>query len=206
MNLIMLHGLGQSAAAWNKTTEHLTGNISPVCPELTALAKGDYNKLYKALCEYCSSFERPIDLCGLSLGAVLALNYAADFPENVRSLIMVGGQYKVPGALVKFQGLLFRIMPKKSFNGTGLDKSDFISLNRSMAGIDFTDKIRNVKAKALIAVGERDKANQKAAMEMSEMLNCELKIIPESGHEVNVDEPIALAEMISEFYKKSGLI
>ena len=75
-----------------------------------------------------------------------------------------------------------------------------------MAGIDFTDKIRNVKAKTLVAVGEGDKANQKAAREMSEMLNCELKIIPKSGHEVNVDEPTALAEMISKFYKKSGLI
>lgn len=200
MKLIMLHGLGQSAAAWNKTVEHLTGNISPVCPELTALAKGDYNKLYKALCEYCGSYEKPIDLCGLSLGAVLALNYAADFPENVRSLIMVGGQYKVPNALIKIQGLLFRVMPKKSFNGTGLDKSDFISLNRSMAGIDFTDKIRNIKAKALVAVGERDKANQKAAREMSEMLNCRLEIIPDSGHEVNVDNPKALAEMITGFY------
>ncbi len=203
MKLIMLHGLGQSAAAWNKTTELLAENISPVCPELTALAKGDYNKLYKAFCEYCGSFDAPIDLCGLSLGAVLALNYAADFPENVQSLILIGGQYKVPDALIKIQGLLFRVMPKKSFDGTGLDKSDFISLNASMAGMDFTEKIKKITAKVLIAVGERDKANAKAAREMSEMLNCKLEIIPDSGHEVNVDNPKALAEMITGFYKNS---
>lgn len=205
MKLIMLHGLGQSAAAWNKTNEYLTENISPVCPELTALAKGDYRRLYKAFCEYCGSFDKPIDLCGLSLGAVLALNYAADFPENVRSLILIGGQYKVPDALVKFQGLLFRIMPKKAFSGTGLDKSDFISFNASMAGLDLTDKIKSVKAKTFVAIGERDKANQKAAREMSEMLNCKLEIIPDSGHEVNIDNPKALAEMITGFYKNSEL-
>lgn len=205
MKPIMLHGLGQSAAAWNKTNEYLTENISPVCPELTALAKGDYRRLYKAFCEYCGSFDKTIDLCGLSLGAVLALNYAADFPENVRSLILVGGQYKVPNALIKIQGLLFRLMPKKSFDGTGLEKSDFISLNASMAGMDFTDKIINVTAKSLVAVGERDKANAKAAREMSEMLNCRLEIIPDSGHEVNIDNPKALAEMITGFYKNSEL-
>lgn len=206
MNLILVHGLGQSAAAWNKTAERLPKGISPVCPELSELSRGDYNKLYSAFCGYCNGFDMPLDLCGLSLGAMLALNYAVDFSEKVRSLILVGGQYKVPSSLIKLQGVIFRFMPKSSFEGTGFDKSDFIALNGSMAGLDFTDKMKNVTAKTLVAIGERDKPNAKAANEMSALLGCPLEIISNSGHEVNVDNPEAFAEMIEAFYKRSGLI
>lgn len=206
MNLILVHGLGQSAAAWDKTAERLPAGISPVCPELSELARGDYNKLYSAFCGYCGGFEMPLDLCGLSLGAMLALNFAVDFPEKVRSLILVGGQYKVPSSLIKLQGVIFRIMPKSSFDGMGFDKSDFIALNGSMAGLDFTEKMKNVTAKTLVAVGERDKPNAKAANEMSALLGCPLETIPNSGHEINVDNPEALAEVIAAFYKRSGLV
>lgn len=206
MNLILVHGLGQSAAAWDKTAECLPESISPVCPELSELARGDYNKLYQAFCSYCGGFEMPLDLCGLSLGAMLTLNFAVDFPEKVRSLILVGGQYKVPSSLIKLQGVIFRIMPKSSFDGMGFDKSDFIALNGSMAGLDFTEKMKNVTAKTLVAVGERDKPNAKAANEMSALLGCPLETIPNSGHEINVDNPEALAEVIAAFYKRSGLV
>ena len=35
-----------------------------------------------------------LNLCGLSLGAVLALNYAIDFPKKVNSLILIAPQYE----------------------------------------------------------------------------------------------------------------
>jgi len=202
MNLILVHGLGQSAAAWDKVVQDLPESIAANCPELSKLLKnGGYGELYAAFCEYCGGFPKPFDLCGLSLGAVLALNYAADFPQNVRSLILIAGQYKPPKALMKLQGLIFRLMPKKSFEEMGFGKSDFIRLNNSMAELNLSDKLKNVTADTLVAVGERDKPNAKAAKELSALLNCPLKIIPDSGHEVNLDAPKALAEIISEFYE-----
>ncbi len=206
MNLILLHGLGQRSAAWDKTIEHLPENISPAYPDLSKLARGDYNKLYLAFCGYCDGFDMPLDLCGLSLGAVLALNYAVDFPEKVRSVILVAGQYKVAKALMKLQGLIFRLMPEKTFLDMGFDKSDFIALNGSMASLDFTGKMKNITANVLVAVGERDKPNARAANEISELLGCPLEIVPNSGHEVNIDNPKSLAEMIAAFYERLGLI
>lgn len=207
MNLILVHGLGQSASAWDKTAGYLPGSVSTVCPELSGMYKcGGYNSLYSAFCEYCGGFPEPLDLCGLSLGAVLALNYAADFPEKVRSLVMIAGQYKVPKALMRLQGLIFRLMPKKSFEGTGFGKTDFIELNGSMAGLDFTDKLENITVDVLVAVGERDKPNAEAANELSMLLGCPLEIIPDSGHEVNIDAPKALAEVLTAFYGQSGFI
>ncbi len=207
MNLILVHGLGQSAAAWDMTVREFPEGISAVCPELSGMYKGGgYNSLYSAFCEYCGDFPEPLDLCGLSLGAVLALNYAADFPDRVRSLVLIAGQYKVPKALMKFQGLIFRFMPKKAFEGTGFGKSDFIELNGSMAGLDFTDKLKNVTANVLVSIGGRDKPNAGAANEMSKLLACDLNIIPDSGHEVNLDDPKTLAEVLTTFYDRSRLL
>ena len=48
--------------------------------------------MYAAFCDYCGGFSQSLNLCGLSLGAVLALNYAIDFPQRVNSLILFAPQ------------------------------------------------------------------------------------------------------------------
>lgn len=207
MELILIHGLGQNAAAWDKTAAYFPESVSAVCPELSEMYKsGGYNSLYSAFCEYCEGFPEPLDLCGLSLGAVLALNYAEDFPDKVRSLVIIAGQYKVPKALMKLQGLIFRFMPKKSFEGMGFSKADFIELNSSMAGLDLSDRLENITVDVMVAVGERDKPNAEAANELSMLLGCPLEIIPNSDHEVNIDNPRALAKALTAFYEQSGFI
>ena len=76
MKYILLHGMGQNASSWDKTISFLPNDIETVCPELSDFfTEGDcyYSKMYTAFCEYCNHFSMPINLCGLSLGAVLAL-------------------------------------------------------------------------------------------------------------------------------------
>lgn len=197
MELILVHGLGQCASAWDKTVNALPEGVA-VCPELSAC--GSYEELYSSFCAYCAERGRGLDLCGLSLGAVLALNYAADFPERVRSLVLIAGQYKVPRALMRLQGVIFRIMPRSAFSDTGFGKKEFIGLNDSMASLDFTEKLNNVRAETLVMVGKRDKPNAKAARELAERLNSPLEIIENSGHEVNIDNPEELAAALTRFY------
>lgn len=206
MEVILLHGLGQDASAWDKTVSALPEGIDAYCPELSELARGSYAELYSAFCACCEKRGGELNLCGLSLGAVLALNYAADFPERVRTLVPIAGQFKAPRALMRFQGAVFRVMPRSAFSGGGYGKEDFIALNDSMAGLDLTEKLSGIRAKTLVAVGERDKPNAKAARELSALLGCPLKTIPGSGHEINVDAPEALAETLAGFYEESGLV
>ena len=37
-----------------------------------------------------------ICLCGLSLGGVLALNYAIEHPEKIKGMVLIATQYKMP--------------------------------------------------------------------------------------------------------------
>lgn len=82
MKYILLHGMGQNASSWDKTISYLSDKAATIPLELSELfGEGDctYSKMYVSFCEYCNSISEPLNLCGLSLGAVLALNYAMDF-------------------------------------------------------------------------------------------------------------------------------
>lgn len=50
--------------------------MSPNLVELLKDKDVSYRNLYNSFCEYCENTSQPLDLCGLSLGGVLALNYA----------------------------------------------------------------------------------------------------------------------------------
>lgn len=201
MQLIMLHGMGQSASSWDKTTALLPPDITAVCPELSELfnrGECDYTTMYHAFCKYLDSFERPLYLCGLSLGAVLALNYAAEHPHDVGSLILFAPQFNMPKALLKFQNVIFKFMPNKMFDDIGFTKKDFISLTNSMADIDLTDRLNAICCPVLIACGEKDKTNMKAARQLTEKLSsAEFTLVSGAGHEVNIDAPEELAKLLN---------
>ena len=200
---IFLHGLGQNASSWDKTLSLLPHNIEAECLELSAFfTEGNccYNNMYAAFCDYCSAFSEPLTLCGLSLGAVLALNYAIDFPQRLRSLILIAPQYDMPKHLLKIQNVVFKFMPESQFEGIGLTKKDFVSLTNSMADIDFTKDLEKVSCPVLVLCGEKDHANKKAAVKLTEKLpKAEFGIIHSSRHEVNIDNPHELAKAIEEY-------
>lgn len=197
MKYILLHGMGQNASSWDKTISYLPDATETVCPELSNFFSEDncnYNKMYSSFCRYCNSFSEPLNLCGLSLGAVLALNYAIDFPQKVSSLILIAPQYNMPKFLLKVQNVLFKFMPESQFKDIGFKKKDFITLTNSMADIDFTSGLNKVNCPVVVICGEKDNVNKKAAIKLArELPNAKFSTIDNSGHEVNVDNPQGLA-------------
>ena len=151
--------------------------------------------MYASFCEYFNSFSEPLNLCGLSLGAVLALNYAIDFSQGVGSLILIAPQYDMPKFLLKVQNMLFKFMPKSQFKDIGLKKNDFITLTNSIADMDFTSGLDKVNCPVLVLCGEKDNVNKKAAIKLARKLpNAKFSTIENSRHEVNIDNPQDLAK------------
>ncbi|MCD8011896.1 MAG: alpha/beta fold hydrolase [Lachnospiraceae bacterium] len=200
MKTVFLHGLGHTARVWDGIIND--SSLSDVdCPELFLKRKQGnltYHKLLDELSEDYSNVEEPFVICGHSLGAVLALDYTMKHPEKVASLILIAGQYKTPEILLYLQCCMFRCMPQKAFQSTGITKSDMISLMGSMHGLDFSKKSGAVSCPVAIICGENDQANRKASEQMSRLfLNANLYIIPGAGHEVNKEKPQEIAEIIS---------
>lgn len=205
MKNILIHGLGQNETSWNVCKAELEKNSLEIeTPNLYSMIKTErtvYDVLLQRFAEYCNEFDERLNLCGLSLGGILALDYAKKFPEKINSIILIGVPYTIPKFLFKLQGVIFHLMPQQNFEKMGIGKKDFISLVDSMGNLDIASKLDTIQCKTLILCGEKDNQNRKS----SELLKANIKksslqIVDNASHEVNVDNPKELAKIISGFW------
>lgn len=205
MKNILIHGLGQDEKAWDKVIEKLD-NIKVSSPNLFSLVKEEkmnYGNLYKAFSCYCNDKKEKLNLCGLSLGGILAIDYAKQYPEKVNSLIIIGTPYEIPEKILKLQNIVFKFMPKKTFTKMGCEKKAFINLVNSMVDLDIKSNLDKIDCKTLVLCGENDKTNLESSRLLYEHIkNSELEIIENSLHEVNMDNPKELADIISKFWEE----
>lgn len=201
---VFMHGLGQEASSWRQTLAWM-GCEDAACPALTQLVRGQemsYRNLYQAFCAYCDGLEGELELCGLSVGAMLALNYAMDHPERVTRLAVIAPQVKPPRILLAVQHVLFRLMPEQTFAEIGLNRQDFIRLCATTAQLDFSRSLSRIACTTLVLCGEKDKPNRKAALQTADgIAGARLEWIPGAGHEVNLDAPRELAGILNAFFK-----
>ena len=205
---IFVHGSGHKATSWEKTISYMTNNEDIVCPNLSSILEGkeaSYENLYSSFVKYCNEFDGQIHLCGLSLGGILALNFALDFPQKVKTLVLIGTPYKVPKVAFSFQNIIFRFLPKSIFFFFSFDKKNTFALGDTMKNLDFSDRVKNIKCPTLILCGKKDSANMKSADYLSQSIrSAELKIIENTGHVVNEENPKALADILNEYYLKNS--
>ena len=77
MKTVFLHGLGQTAQDWKEVVQQLS--ISDVdCPELFSSTEDEisYSQILGDLEQRYSEVKEPLRICGLSLGALLAIDFA----------------------------------------------------------------------------------------------------------------------------------
>ena len=204
---IFVHGSGHKATSWEKTISYMTNNEDIVCPNLSSILEGkeaSYENLYSSFVKYCNEFDGQIHLCGLSLGGILALNFALDFPQKVKTLVLIGTPYKVPKVAFSFQNIIFRFLPKSIFETMAFDKKNTFALGDTMKNLDFSDRVKNIKCPTLILCGKKDSANMKSADYLSQSIrSAELKIIENTGHVVNEEAPKALADLLNVYYSQN---
>lgn len=207
MKTVLVHGLGQNASSWRRTVEAMENNADIVCPNLSDLL-GDkavcYSNLYRTFEKYCGHFEGKLNLCGLSLGGTLVLQYGIEHPDKVNDMVLIGTQYIMPKKLLKFQNIIFHMMPNRAFQNMGFRKKEIIGLSKSMMDLNFRKDLKKIDCPVLILCGEKDKANKTASFQMKEQIACaEISIVENAGHEVNLDTPKELGAVLSDFFQKN---
>ena len=204
MQYVFIHGIGQCSSSWDKTISFMTKPVNAKCPDFSKLLKDEeftYANLYRAFSNYCNNIPKPLNLCGLSLGGILALNYAIDNPARVHSLVLIGAQYKVPRMLLIIQNIILQFMPKSNFQKIGFNKKNSIRFVKSLTGLNFSDKLSVISCPTLILCGENDFANKKAVKNLADkMPGASFQLIENAAHEVNVDNPQVLALTLESFY------
>lgn len=198
MKTVLLHGLGQTEQDWDAVIRQAALKEFD-SPELFALPKGNltYSAILAGLEKRYENEKEPFCICGLSLGAMLALDYTIRHKNKVSSLVLIGAQYKSPTLLIDFQNLIFRCMPRKAFEGMGITRYEMIRLSHSMRLLDFTSGLQDIRCPTAIVCGEKDHANLKAARRLKQHLpQAKLHIIPGAGHEINKTAPEAISAVL----------
>ncbi len=216
MKYILVHGLGQGPEAWDAVAQKLEigSEAEVVLPNLFSLiAKDDmtYEKMYRAFETYCKGIydateAEQLNFVGLSLGGLLTLQFAAEHPEMVRSLVVIGTQVKMPRMMMNLQNVLFRFLPAKSFAQLGMPKKDVIGFTKSAKKLDLSEEVERITCPTFVVIGEKDSVNMKSAMFLRDKISTsDIMIIEGAGHQVNTEEPATLAEAINGFYKNLGV-
>ena len=203
---MFLHGLGQTPQDWQSVLSRLPREWDCRCPSLPELLGGKpvcYQEAYGALEEYCNGISGKFCLCGLSLGAELALDYAIHHGQRLHSLVLIAAQYRMPRFLLAVQNVLFRFMPEENFQGLGFSKQEFSLLCRTTGRQNFSKGLEQISCPSLILCGGKDSSNRKASAQLSQKLSgSTLAILPGSGHEVNKDSLEQLAQLLCNFWRQ----
>lgn len=115
--VVLIHGLGASKRDWESVGPVLEeSGFTALCPDLLGhgeSSKPDDPSLYHVDTMY-SEFERwlhaqpgeeAVSIVGHSLGGYVALRYALDHPEGVRSLVLVNPFYKAEQLSIPMRGV-----------------------------------------------------------------------------------------------------
>ncbi|MFT4030558.1 MAG: alpha/beta fold hydrolase, partial [Protaetiibacter sp.] len=211
--VVFLHGMGESADAWDAQRAALPPGFDSLAVDVFGPGDGSGGVTSFSLDGAADGVLEQIDrhradnvhLCGLSLGAMIALQLALDHPERVRSLTLAAGQVKPPRALMAVQSAVFRLLPAKVLEKQGARKDVMLSVMRAVSRTDFSSQLDAVSSPTLVLCGEKDRLNMPAARALAAGIRgADLRIIPGAGHQSHTEEPEVFATLLGEFLTRVG--
>ena len=200
MKLIFLHGLGQSADSWQEVQELLVDYPSEAL-ELFPSGVATYQEAKERIYQYLSKETEPFVLVGLSLGAVLALELSSYDLPNLQALVLSGCPLKLAGNIPFYiQLLIFKLLPKRTFEKQGADKSLLVGVSEELKTLDLREIAKNCPYPTLLICGSQDKPNLSSMKAIQELMpNSQFQIIPDGPHVLNRAKPKEFAVITRSF-------
>lgn len=181
--VLFLHGLGETPQAWNGVINEFE-SIDALTPTVFDQPSGTPWSLHERTDELAVSLNDPVDVVGLSLGAVMGLDLAIRHPHMVRSLFLSAPQARPPKALMRIQSVLMRVLPERLVCPSQISKQQLLEILRQISAIDFEPELGNITVPTTIACGSKDRANLPAARTISQQIpHARLIVVPDAGHQ-----------------------
>ncbi len=203
--VVFLAGLGQPLDVWDPIIERLPAGLEGIAlplplGEVFSIESGAHQLHHDLDAAGISTAH----ICGLSLGAMVGLKFAVEFPGRTDRLILSGGQVHHNAAVVQAQILATRLLPERlAFGST--TRAEAIAGLRAILHMDLRADMHRVRAQTLVLCGRRDLENLGAARQMAAGIRgAELDIVPRVGHVWNKTHPALFAEKIGGFLTSSG--
>lgn len=206
-SVVFLHGLGEGPGVWDAQRAALPSGFEGVAVDVFDGAGSGVASAFSlegAATQVVNQLDRlgieQAHVCGLSLGAMIALQLALDHPERVRSLVLAAGQVKPPRVLMAVQSVVMRVLPSSVFEKQGAAKEVMLHVMRAMGRVDFSARLASVSVPTLVLCGSKDRPNLPAARQLAQGIRgAQLHIFPRAGHQSHVQAPEEFASALGAF-------
>lgn len=205
--VIFLHGLGEGPEAWEHQLAALPTGFAGVPIGLPGLRPEDSGEEFSfsgAAAAVAEELDRrsirAAHLVGLSLGAMVALQFAADHPGRLSSITLAAAQARPPRLVMAAQRLVMSAIPARFFARTGIAKERMLTVLAQVSRADLSSGLGAITAPALVLCGTRDRPNRAAARSIARAVpGAELHLIEGAGHRTHVENPRRFSELLNGF-------
>ncbi|MGC5585287.1 alpha/beta fold hydrolase [Ornithinimicrobium sp. W1665] len=204
--LVLLHGVGQAPMAWEDLVVRLYGSRRLLTPWVPGLRPTETRPVpvEEAADRLAQEIELEglgrVDLCAQSWGSMVATRLAAEHPDRVRRLVLIGGQVRTPKLVSGVQAGLLRLMPASRLADAGVSKDRLTAMLDVARRTDLTDALPRITAATLVLVGDRDRAGQLGARSLADgIAGARLRVVQGAGPSLNEERPEELEHLLRDF-------
>ncbi|MDO4887871.1 MAG: alpha/beta fold hydrolase [Actinomycetaceae bacterium] len=206
--VFFLHGLGEGPEVWQPIIDRLPEGFTGVAPTLAGMRDADdiafsmEEATHSILREADSRLLDNFDLCGLSLGAVVATQLAIAHGERIGKLAISGGQVRPNPLLMRGQSLAMRAIPESRMP-EGMSKRRLLDVLNVMSRVDLRSGIKNIDVPTLVMCGLRDRPNLPAARCLARSIaGARLELVGGAGHLWHAHMPQAFSGLLNAFLSR----
>ncbi|MDP6456465.1 MAG: alpha/beta hydrolase [Candidatus Marinimicrobia bacterium] len=238
--LLFIHGLGSSTRDWEAQTKFFSADYRVILIDLRGHGQSDKPKEQYSILQFSADIEallngleiESLHVVGLSLGGVIALQFALDHPHRVRSLVLVNSFVELlfrtfsekmemwkRNTVVRLLGmrkmgkvLAGRLFPKDSQEElrnvfierwAENNKQSYLSAFKSMAGWSVRDRLGELHVPTLVLSAEHDYTPLNVKEAyVSQMLGAELVVIEDSYHGLPAEKPEEFNHAVAGFLNR----
>ena len=240
--LVLIHGLGGSTKSWETTVPLLSGHYQVLTWDVRGHGQSDKpegNYSAELFASDLAALLRTLGIgsafvLGHSMGGVIALRFALDFPDLCRALIVSSSSAEVnPQATKYWQELVATVLEKGMdavpFDPTRMFSKGFVERNPevieefarnrpvnepapyaraalAMASYNYNEELGRIRCPTLIIVGDQDVVTPPGgSVKMSRLIpGAKLIIFKDCGHVWFVEQPDVVSKAVLDFLAEVG--
>jgi pimeloyl-ACP methyl ester carboxylesterase len=220
--VILIHGLSGSARWWAKNVEDLTQDFRVYAVDLLGFgASGGRQRflLDQAAAILAAWMDRigiaRASVVGHSMGAFVAAELAADYPERVERLVLVAPAmlpyerrlwHPTRGLLGTLRQVPGGFLPMLIADAVRAGPITLPSAARQLLTADLRPKFERIMAPTLVVCGERDRLVPPAFGQrlVRDLPNAELVVLPDADHNPMWEQPAAFNRIVRAFLASDG--
>ena len=204
--VVLLHGMGQSPQSWQDQVVALPPGVRAVAPWVYGMRPGRSDVF--SLAAATDDVARTLDLqgaetavvCGVSLGARIALEFAVRHPDRTDAVIAAGPPPRVPAVGRVARRIATRLAPRSLYANQGIDKSKVVAAGKEVDRLQSFGEVERITSRVLLLAGAKDAGGVASAQRLHDRIDGSvLQVIDGAGHLVNKDAPAAFNQAVADF-------